>query len=50
MYGLKVNSDEENAVREREIKELRAKTLELVLEIDARKKLEALTVRQETSF
>jgi transposase-like protein len=48
--GLKVNSDEESAAREREIKELRAKTYELVLEIDARKKLEALTGRQETSF
>jgi transposase-like protein len=32
--GLKVNSDEENAAREREIKELRAKIGELVLEID----------------
>lgn len=48
--SLKVNADEEQAVREREIKELRAKVGELVLELDARKKLQALTDRQETSF
>lgn len=48
--GLKVNSDDEQLAKEREIKELRAKVGELVLEIDARKKLEALSGRQETSF
>ena len=40
--GLKANAEDEVAVREREIKELRAKIGELVLELDARKKWAAL--------
>ena len=41
--SLKVNAEDEQAAHEREIKELRAKIGELVLEIDFRKKLQALT-------
>lgn len=41
--GLKARSEDEQAVHEREVRELRAKVGELVLELDARKKLEALT-------
>ena len=40
---LKVNAEDEQAAHEREVKELRAKIGELVLEIDFRKKLQALT-------
>jgi transposase-like protein len=39
---LKVNAEDEQAAHEREVKELRAKIGELVLEIDFRKKLQAL--------
>jgi transposase-like protein len=41
--SLKVNAEDEQAAHEREVKELRAKIGELVLEIDFRKKLQALT-------
>lgn len=41
--GLKMNADDEQAQHEREVKELRAKVGELVLELDARKKWLALT-------
>ena len=41
--SLKVNAEDEQAAHEREIKELRAKIGELVLEIDFRKKFQALT-------
>lgn len=41
--GLKVNADDEQAQHERELKDLRAKVGELVLELDARKKWQALT-------
>ena len=41
--SLKVNAEDEQAAHEREIKELRAKIGELVLELDFRKKLQALT-------
>jgi len=40
---LKVNAEDEQAAHEREVKELRDKIGELVLEIDFRKKLQALT-------
>lgn len=36
--GLKPKSDDEAALHEKELKELRAKVGELVLELDARKK------------
>lgn len=48
--GLKAKSDDESAVHEKEVKELRAKVGELVLELDARKKWEALNGRDETAF
>ena len=48
--GLKANSEDETTIREKEIKELRAKVGELVLELDARKKWEALNGRDETAF
>jgi transposase-like protein len=48
--GLKANAEDETAVREKEIQELRAKVGELVLEIDARKKWAALNGRDETAF
>ena len=41
--SLKVNAEYEQAAHERVVKELRAKIGELVLEIDFRKKLQALT-------
>ena len=37
-------------VHEREVRELRAKVGELVLELDARKKLDALTGKPEKAF
>ena len=40
--GLKVSAKEEKLQHEKELNELRAKVGELVLEIDARKKLAAL--------
>jgi transposase-like protein len=45
--GLKANSKDEQAAHEREVNELRAKVGELVLEIDARKKLQALIDQEE---
>jgi hypothetical protein len=47
---LKANAVDEVAVREKEIKDLRAKVGELVLELDARKKRDALNGRDETAF
>lgn len=47
---MKAKSDDESAVHEKEVKELRAKVGELVLELDARKKWEALNGRDETAF
>jgi transposase-like protein len=45
--GLKANSKDLQKEHEAEVKELRAKVGELVLELDARKKLEALLESQE---
>lgn len=47
--NLKVNASDEQAVKDSEIKELRAKVGELYLELEFRKKLQALTDQQETS-
>ena len=47
--GLRVNSKDEKDQDDREIKELRAKVGELVLELDVRKKWEALSREQETT-
>ncbi|NDG85996.1 MAG: DUF1153 domain-containing protein [Proteobacteria bacterium] len=46
--SLKVNAEDEQQARDREIKDLRAKVGELVLELDFRKKLQALTDRNGT--
>ena len=48
--GLKANAEDETAVHEKELKDLRAKVGELVLELDARKKWAALNGRDETAF
>lgn len=48
--GLKARSEDEQAVHERELRELRAKVGELVLELDARRKLDALTGKPEKAF
>ena len=48
--NLKSNSKEEKSVHAREVKELRAKVGELVLELDARKKMQALDDEREKSF
>lgn len=48
--GLKARTEDERAVHEREVRELRAKVGELVLELDARKKAEALSGKPETAF
>ena len=48
--GLKARTEDEQAVHEREVRELRAKVGELVLELDARKKAEALSGKPETAF
>jgi transposase-like protein len=48
--GLKANAEEELATHAKELKELRAKVGELVLELDARKKWAALNGRDETAF
>jgi transposase-like protein len=48
--GLKVNAEDEAALREKEVNDLRAKVGELVLELDARKKWAALNGRDETAF
>jgi transposase-like protein len=47
--NLKTNSKEEIDQYERQIKEMRAKIGELVLELDARKKLQALLDQEETN-
>ena len=48
--SLKTRSEDEQAVHDREVRELRAKVGELVLELDARKKLDALTGKPEKAF
>ena len=48
--GLKARTDDEQALHDREVRELRAKVGELVLELDARKKLEALTGKPDKAF
>ena len=48
--GLKANAEDEVAMHAKELKELRAKVGELVLELDARKKWAALNGRDETAF
>ena len=48
--GLKARSEDEQATHDREVRELRAKVGELVLELDARKKLDALTGKREKAF
>jgi transposase-like protein len=47
--NLKTNAKCEQSLHEREVKELRAKVGELVLELDARKKLQALIDQEETA-
>jgi transposase-like protein len=48
--GLKARSEDEQVTHDREVRELRAKVGELVLELDARKKLAALTGTPEKAF
>jgi transposase-like protein len=48
--SLKARAEDEQAVHEAEMRELRAKIGELVLELDARKKLQALSGKPETTF
>ena len=48
--NLKARAEDEQASHEREVRELRAKVGELVLELDARKKLDALTGKPEKAF
>ncbi|MCW5891344.1 MAG: hypothetical protein KIT14_12440 [bacterium] len=48
--GLKARSEDEQATHDREVRELRAKVGALVLELDARKKLDALTGKPEKPF
>ena len=48
--GLKARSEDEQATHDREVRELRAKVGELVLELDARKMLDALTGKPEKAF
>ena len=48
--GLKARSEDEQANHDREVRELRAKVGELVLELDARKKMDALTGKPEKAF
>lgn len=45
--NLKANAKDEQAAHDRELKELRAKVGELVLELDARKKMGALDAERE---
>jgi hypothetical protein len=47
---LKARAEDEQALHDREVRELRAKVGELVLELDARKKLDALTGKPEKGF
>jgi len=48
--GLKARTEDEQALHDREVRELRAKVGELVLELDARNKLDALTGKPEKAF
>jgi hypothetical protein len=48
--GRKARAEDDQAAHEAEVRELRAKIGELVLELDARKKLAALTGKPETNF
>ena len=48
--SLKARTEDEQATHEREVRELRAKVGELVLELDARKKMDALTGKPEKAF
>ena len=48
--SLKARAEDEQAVHEAEVRERRAKIGELVLELDARKKLAALSGKPETAF
>ena len=48
--SLKARGGDETAGHEQEVKELRAKVGELVLELDARKKLQALNERDPSAF
>jgi transposase-like protein len=48
--SLKSRGEDEQALHEAEVRELRAKIGELVLELDARKKLAALSGKPETTF
>ena len=48
--SLKARSEDEQTVHDREVRELRAKVGELVLELDARKKLAALTEKPDKAF
>ena len=48
--GLKARSTDEQAAHEREVKDLQAKVGELVLELDFRKKLQALNDREDSGF
>lgn len=47
--GLKTNAKDQQVETERQIKEMQAKIGELVLELDARKKLQALLDREENN-
>lgn len=49
-HGLKINTKEQQIETERQIKDMQAKIGELVLELDARKKLQALLDREESNF
>jgi len=46
----KARTEDEQATHDREVRELRAKVGELVLELDARKKLEALNGKPDNDF
>ena len=48
--SLKARAEDEQALHEAEVRDLRAKIGELVLELDARKKLAALSGKPETTF
>ena len=48
--SLRARSEDEQAMHDREVRELRAKVGELVLELDARKKLDALTGKPDKAF
>jgi len=48
-HGLKANAKGEQSQHDREVKDLRAKVGELVLELDARKKLQALIELEENA-